>query len=166
MKGITPFLWFDEQAEEAAKQYVSIFSDVGGNDSQITGVTRYGGAGANAAGRPEGSVMTVGFRLDGQDFVALNGGPEFQFTEAVSLMVNCETQEEVDQLWEQLSEGGEQGPCGWLKDRYGLSWQIVPTALGQMLQDEDPKRAERVMAAMLQMKKIDIETLQQAYEQR
>jgi predicted 3-demethylubiquinone-9 3-methyltransferase (glyoxalase superfamily) len=128
-------------------------------------VTRYGAAGAEAAGRPEGSVMTVAFRLDGQDFVALNGGPQFQFTEAISLMVNCETQEEVDQLWERLSEGGEQGPCGWLKDRYGLSWQIVPTALGQMLRDEDSKRAERVMAAMLQMKKIDVQTLQQAYAQ-
>jgi predicted 3-demethylubiquinone-9 3-methyltransferase (glyoxalase superfamily) len=109
--------------------------------------------------------MTVAFRLDGQDFVALNGGPEFRFTEAISFMVNCETQDEVDQLWEQLSEGGEEGPCGWLKDRYGLSWQITPTVLGQMLQDEDAARAERAMAAMLQMKKIDIETLLQAYEQ-
>ncbi len=165
MKGITPFLWFDEQAEEAAKHYVSIFSSLGSDDSQITDMTRYGEAGAGAAGRPEGSVMTVAFRLNGQDLVALNGGPEFQFTEAISLMVNCETQDEVDQLWERLSEGGEEGPCGWLKDRYGLSWQIAPTALGQMLQDEDPKRAERVMAAMLQMKKIDIETLRRAYEQ-
>jgi predicted 3-demethylubiquinone-9 3-methyltransferase (glyoxalase superfamily) len=165
MKGINPFLWFDNQAEDAAKRYTSIFSSLGSSDSQVTDVTRYGAAGAEAAGRPEGSVMTVAFRLDGQDFVALNGGPQFQFTEAISLMVNCETQEEVDQLWERLSEGGEQGPCGWLKDRYGLSWQIVPTALGQMLQDEDSKRAERVMAAMLQMKKIDIQTLQQAYEQ-
>ena len=149
MKGITPFLWFDEQAEEAAKHYVSIFSSIGSDDSQITDVARYGEAGAQAAGRPVGSVMTVAFRLNGQDFVALNGGPEFQFTEAISLMVNCETQDEVDQLWERLSEGGEQGPCGWLKDRYGLSWQIVPTALGQMLDDKDPERAERVMAAML-----------------
>lgn len=165
MKGINPFLWFDDQAEDAAKRYVSIFSSLGSSDSQVTDVTRYGAAGSEAAGRPEGSVMTVLFRLDGQDFVALNGGPQFQFTEAISLMVNCETQEEVDQFWERLSEGGEQGPCGWLKDRYGLSWQIVPTALGQMLEDEDPKRAERVMAAMLQMKKIDIQTLQQAYEQ-
>jgi predicted 3-demethylubiquinone-9 3-methyltransferase (glyoxalase superfamily) len=166
MKGITPFLWFEDQAEEAAKHYVSIFSSVGSRDAGITDVGRYGASGANAAGRPEGSVMTVAFRLDGQDFVALNGGPEFQFTEAVSLMVNCETQEEVDQLWERLSEGGEEGPCGWLKDRYGLSWQVVPTALTEMMQDEDPKRAERVMAAMLQMKKIDIESLRQAYEQR
>ena len=164
MKGITPFLWFDEQAEEAAKHYVSIFSSLGSDDSQIMEVTRYGEAGAQAAGRPEGSVMTVAFRLGGQDFVALNGGPEFPFTEAISLMVNCETQGEVDLLWERLSEGGEQGPCGWLKDRYGVSWQIVPTALGQMLADEDPKRAGPVMAAMLQMKKIDIETLKKAYE--
>jgi predicted 3-demethylubiquinone-9 3-methyltransferase (glyoxalase superfamily) len=164
MQGITPFLWFDDQAEDAAQHYVAIFSSLGSSDSRITHMARYGKAGAEAAGRPEGSVMTVAFRLDGQDFVALNGGPEFQFTEAISLMVNCENQEEVDQLWERLSEGGEQGPCGWLKDRYGLSWQIVPTALTQMLQDEDPKRAERVMAAMLQMKKIDIETLRRAYE--
>src|SRR2546423_774043 len=149
MQGITPFLWFEDQAEEAAKHYVSIFSQAGGSDSEITDVTRYGAAGAPASGRPEGSVMTVAFRLGGQEFVALNGGPEFHFTEAVSLMVNCETQGEVDLLWERLSEGGEQGPCGWLKDRYGVSWQIVPTALGQMLGDEDPKRAGRVMAAML-----------------
>ena len=109
--------------------------------------------------------MTVAFRLGGQDFVALNGGPEFHFTEALSLMVNCENQDEVDHFWERLSEGGEQGPCGWLKDRFGVSWQVVPTALTEMLRDEDPKRAERVMAAMLQMKKIEIETLRQAYEQ-
>jgi predicted 3-demethylubiquinone-9 3-methyltransferase (glyoxalase superfamily) len=108
--------------------------------------------------------MTVEFRLDGQDFVALNGGPEFRFTEAVSFMVNCETQEEVDGFWKQLSDGGEEGPCGWLKDRFGLSWQVVPTAMSRMLRDEDPIRAERVMAAMLQMKKLDIETLQRAYE--
>ena len=165
MKGITPFLWFEDQAEEAANQYVSIFSSLGAGDSRITDVTGYGKSGAQVTGKREGSVMTVAFRLDGQDIVALNGGPEFHFTEAVSLVVNCETQEEVDQLWERLSEGGEEGPCGWLKDRYGLSWQIVPVALGQMLQDEDPKRADRVMAAMLQMKKIDIETLRQAYAQ-
>jgi predicted 3-demethylubiquinone-9 3-methyltransferase (glyoxalase superfamily) len=165
MKGINPFLWFDDQAEEAAKQYVSIFSGLGANDSKIADVTRYVGAGAEASGRPEGSVMTVAFRLDGQDFVALNGGPEFRFTEAVSLVVNCENQDEVDRLWDGLSEGGEEGPCGWLKDRYGLSWQIVPTALGQMLQAGGPERAERVMAAVLQMKKLDIATLERAYEQ-
>ena len=109
--------------------------------------------------------MTVAFQLDGQEFTALNGGPEFQFTEAISFLVNCENQEEVDELWDKLSEGGEQGPCGWLKDKYGLSWQVFPTALGQMLNDEDPKKAERVMAAMLQMKKIDIQALKQAYEE-
>ena len=114
---------------------------------------------------PEGMVMTVTLELDGQEFIALNGGPEFTFTEAVSFLVKCEDQEEVDELWDKLSEGGEQGPCGWLKDRFGLSWQIVPTALGEMLRDEDPQRAERVMAAMLQMKKIDIQGLKQAYEE-
>jgi len=164
MPGITPFLWFDTEAEQAAEQYVSVFSDMGRTDSKITDVTRYGKAGSGAAGRPEGSVMTVAFRLDGQDLVALNGGPEFLFTEAISLLVSCETQEEVDGFWDRLSAGGEEGPCGWLKDRYGLSWQVVPTALNEMLRDEDPERAERVMAAMLQMKKIDIEGLRQAYE--
>jgi predicted 3-demethylubiquinone-9 3-methyltransferase (glyoxalase superfamily) len=166
MQGITTFLWFDDQAEDAAERYVSIFSGLGRDDSRITSVSRYGKSGAGAAGRPEGSVMTVDFRLDGQDLVALNGGPEFRFTEAISLVVNCETQEEVDRFWERLSEGGEQGPCGWLKDRYGLSWQVVPTVLDQMLQDEDPERADRVVAAVLQMKKIDIETLRQAYGER
>jgi len=165
MKGITPFLWYEDQAEEAANHYVSIFSSAGSDGSRITDVSRYGPEGAQAAGRPEGSVMTVAFRLGGQDFVALNGGPEFHFTEALSLMVNCENQDEVDHFWERLSEGGEQGPCGWLKDTFGVSWQVVPTALTEMLRDEDPKRAERVMAAMLQMKKIEIETLRQAYEQ-
>jgi predicted 3-demethylubiquinone-9 3-methyltransferase (glyoxalase superfamily) len=170
MQKVTPFLWFDDQAEEAASFYVSIFSGrgraaTGGSTTEIVDVARYGDSGAQASGRPEGSVMTVTFQLEGQEFTALNGGPEFQFTEAVSFMVNCENQEEVDDLWEKLSEGGEQGPCGWLKDRYGLSWQIVPTALGEMLNDEDPKKAERVMAAMLQMKKIDIQALKQAYEE-
>jgi predicted 3-demethylubiquinone-9 3-methyltransferase (glyoxalase superfamily) len=164
MKGITPFLWFDDQAEEAAKQYVSIFSDVGRGESRITDVTRYPEAAAQVSGRPEGSVMTVAFRLDGQDFVALNGGPEFRFTEAISFVVNCETQDEVDRLWERLSEGGEEGPCGWLKDRYGVSWQVVPTALAQMLADEDPSRRARVTAAMLQMKKLDVDALQRAAE--
>ena len=168
MQKISPFLWFDDQAEEAANFYVSIFSTrggPGGGDTKIVDVARYGKAGAQASGRPEGSVMTVAFQLEGQEFTGLNGGPEFQFTEAVSFLVNCENQEEVDQLWDKLSEGGEQGPCGWLKDRYGLSWQVVPTALGQMLTDDDPKKAERVMAAMLQMKKIDIQALKQAYEE-
>jgi predicted 3-demethylubiquinone-9 3-methyltransferase (glyoxalase superfamily) len=165
MKGITPFLWFDEQAEEAANHYVSIFASVGRDDSAIKAVTRYGEESAKASGRANGSVMTVAFRLDGQDFLALNGGAEFRFTEAISFMVNCETQDEIDGLWDGLSAGGEEGPCGWLKDRYGLSWQVVPTALGPMLGDADPKRAERVMAALLQMKKLDLAVLQEAYEQ-
>ena len=164
MAGITPFLWFDDQAEQAAERYVSIFTDAGRTDSGVTAVTRYGPAGSNAAGRPAGSVMTVAFRLDGQDIVALNGGPEFRFTEAFSLVVSCETQEEVDHFWERLSEGGEQGPCGWLKDRYGLSWQVVPRVLDEMIRDEDPEKAERVMAAMLQMKKIEIDGLREAYD--
>ncbi len=169
MQKITPFLWFDDKAEEAANLYVSIFSGRGGSgpdgdDTKILEVTRYGEAGAQASGRPVGSVMTVLFRLFGQEFVALNGGPLFPFTEAVSFAVNCDTQEEVDELWDKLSEGGEQGPCGWLKDRYGLSWQVVPTILDEMVRDEDPEKAERVMAAMLEMKKIDIRGLQEAYE--
>lgn len=154
---ITPFLWFDGKAEEAAKFYTSIFKD-----SQIRGITRYGEGGPG----PEGTAMTVTFRVDGQEFIALNGGPEFRFTEAISFLVNCETQEEVDELWNKLSEGGEEGQCGWLKDKYGLSWQIVPTVLGEMLQDKDPEKAKRVMEAMLQMNKIDIRTLKQAYQQQ
>ncbi len=165
MQGITPFLWFDDQAEEAANHYVSIFSSAGRDDSEITHVAHYTASGAKAAGRPEGSVMTVGFRLGGQDFMALNGGPLFPFTEAVSFAVNCETQEEVDHFWGRLSEGGEEGVCGWLKDRYGLSWQVVPAAMERMLHEGDPERNDRVMAAVLQMKKLDIETLRQAYEQ-
>ena len=169
MKGITTFLWFDDQAEEAANLYVSVFAGLGGpggaGATRVTDVARYGESGADAGGRAAGSVMTVAFQLGGREFVALNGGPEFAFTEAVSLMINCETQDEVDELWDKLSEGGEEGPCGWLKDRYGLSWQVVPTALTEMLQDEDGERADRVMKAMLQMKKIDIEALRQAYGQ-
>jgi predicted 3-demethylubiquinone-9 3-methyltransferase (glyoxalase superfamily) len=153
---ILPFLWFDNQAEEAARFYTSIFKG-----SEIGSISRYGDEGPG----PAGTAMTVTFRLDGQEFMALNGGPEFKFTEAISFFVNCETQEEVDELWEKLSAGGQEGQCGWLKDRYGLSWQIVPTALGEMLQDRDPERAKRVMSAMLQMNKIDIRTLKQAYEQ-
>lgn len=160
MQRITPFLWFDNQAEEAARFYVSIFKN-----SKILNVARYGDAGAAASGRPKGSVMTVTFQLDGQEFTALNGGPEFKFTEAISLMVNCKTQQEVDELWDRLTDGGEPGPCGWLKDKYGLSWQIVPTVLGEMMLDKDPKKAERVMQAMLQMKKIEIAGLKRAYEQ-
>src|SRR5262249_41010098 len=160
MQKITPHLWFDNQAEEAVRFYVSLFKN-----SKILNVARYGEAGAKVAGRPAGSVMTVAFQLEGQEFVALNGGPVFKFTEAISLLVNCETQAEVDQLWEKLSEGGEKGPCGWLKDKYGLSWQIAPKALGEMLQDKDPKKSEKVMAALLQMQKLDIAGLRRAYEQ-
>jgi predicted 3-demethylubiquinone-9 3-methyltransferase (glyoxalase superfamily) len=155
MPKITPFLWFDRQAEEAANFYVSVFPN-----SKIVNVSRYGEAGPG----PKGSVMTVGFELDGQQIIALNGGPQFKFTEAISLSVDCKTQEEVDGYWRKLSEGGSEGPCGWLKDKYGLSWQIVPSALGQLLSDPDPKKSRRVMEAMLQMKKIDIAGLKKAYE--
>jgi predicted 3-demethylubiquinone-9 3-methyltransferase (glyoxalase superfamily) len=147
MRTITPFLWFDTEAEAAATFYVSIFKN-----SKVLNMTRYGEAGPG----PNGSVMTVAFELDGQEFIALNGGPHFKFTEAVSFSVDCKTQEEVDAFWEKLSDGGEEGPCGWLKDRYGLSWQINPTILGEMLNDADPQKAKRVMEAMLKMKKIDI----------
>jgi len=153
---ITPYLWFDDQAEEAANFYTSIFKD-----SKIEDVTRYGKGGP----RPKGLAMTVSFKLQGQEFVALNGGPEFKFTEAVSFLVSCDSQEEVDYFWNNLSEGGEEGPCGWLKDKFGLSWQIIPTALPELLSDPDPEKSQRVMEAMLQMSKIDIEGLQQAHEQ-
>jgi predicted 3-demethylubiquinone-9 3-methyltransferase (glyoxalase superfamily) len=158
MQKITPFLWFDDRAEEAVNFYVSIFKN-----SKITGITRYGEAGAEVAGRPKGTVMTIVFQLEGQEFVALNGGPVFTFSPAISFVVNCETQEEVDKLWEKLSEGGEAIECGWLRDKYGVSWQIVPTILAEMLQDKDAGKSERVMKAMLQMKKIDIKGLEQAY---
>jgi predicted 3-demethylubiquinone-9 3-methyltransferase (glyoxalase superfamily) len=157
MQKIIPFLWFDNQAEEAMNFYVSLFKN-----SKILSVTRYGEGGPG----PQGMVMTAAFQLDGQEFAALNGGPEFRFTEAISLFVNCEAQEEVDELWEKLSEGGEKGQCGWLKDKYGLSWQIIPTALGQMLGDKDPQKSHNVMQAMLQMTKIDIAGLRRAYEQK
>jgi predicted 3-demethylubiquinone-9 3-methyltransferase (glyoxalase superfamily) len=155
---ITPFLWFDSQAEEAANFYVSIFKQ-----SRIGAISRYDDEASKAAGRPKGSVMTVEFELDGQKFIALNGGPHFKFTEAISLFVNCENQKEVDYFWEKLSAGGQEVECGWLKDRFGLSWQVVPTALLEMLQDKDPEKSKRVMQAMLQMKKIDIARLEQAY---
>ncbi|MCJ7784072.1 MAG: VOC family protein [Desulfobacterales bacterium] len=161
MQKITPFLWFDNQAEEAVNFYTSIFKN-----SKIKSVSRYGEAGAEASGRPKGTVMTVTFELEGQEFIALNGGPHFTFSAAISFVVNCETQDEVDKLWEKLSEGGEKGQCGWLKDKYGVSWQIVPTVLGEMLQDKDPMKSEKVMEALLQMGKIDIKTLKQAYEQQ
>jgi predicted 3-demethylubiquinone-9 3-methyltransferase (glyoxalase superfamily) len=159
MQKITPDLWFDNSAEEAAKFYTSIFKN-----SKIIDVARYGEAGAKVSGRPKGTVMTVIFEIEGQRFMALNGGPVFKFSPAISFLVNCETQEEVDDLWEKLSEGGEKEQCGWLKDKYGVSWQIVPNALGEMLQDKDAKKSERVMEAMLQMKKIDVEGLKKAYE--
>lgn len=155
MQKITPFLWFNDQAEEAAQLYTSIF-----DTSKILSVSHYGEAGP---GTP-GSVMTVEFELDGLRFVGLNGGPEFTFTEAVSFQVDCETQDEVDELWAKLSEGGEEGPCGWLKDRFGLSWQIVPNALPRLLQDPDREKANRVMNAMLQMRKIEIAELERAAE--
>jgi len=153
-------LWFDDKAEEAAKFYVSIFKN-----SKIGNTTRYGEAGAKVSGRPKGSVMTVTFEIEGQEFVALNGGPHFTFSEAVSFMVKCETQKEIDEMWEQLSQGGEQGQCGWLKDKYGLSWQIVSPVWDEMLRDKDVKKSERAMKAILQMTKPDIKTLKQAYEQ-
>ncbi len=155
MQKITPFLWFDNNAEEAMNFYVSVFKS-----SKALSVTRYG----EGSPGPKGTVMTASFQLEGQEFIALNGGPHFKFTEAVSFFVNCETQEEVDELWEKLSAGGEKSRCGWLKDKYGLSWQIVPTVLGKLLQDKDAAKAKRVMEAMLQMDKIDIARLKQAYE--
>jgi predicted 3-demethylubiquinone-9 3-methyltransferase (glyoxalase superfamily) len=161
LQKITPNLWFDNQAEEAANFYVSIFKN-----SKIGDITRHGEAAAEISGKPKGSVMTITFQIEGQEFIALNGGPQFKFTEAISLLVNCETQQEVDELWEKLSEGGEEGPCGWLKDKYGVSWQVVPRILDEMIRDPDPVKAERVMKAMLQMQKIDIAGLQQAYDQQ
>ena len=154
---ISPFLWFDDKAQEAVNFYVSIF-----NNSKIGSITRYGDEGAEVSGRPKGTVMTIEFQLDGQAFTALNGGPHFKFTEAISFLVNCKTQEEVDELWEKLSAGGEKGQCGWLKDKYGLSWQIVPTVLGEMLNDKDAEKSKRVMNALLKMNKIEIKTLKQA----
>ena len=160
MQMITPCLWFDSQAEEAVNYYVSIFKN-----SKIGSMTHYGEAGATVSGRPKGSVMTVTFEIEGQEFVALNGGPHFTFSEAISLMVKCETQQEIDEMWEKLSQGGEEGPCGWLKDKYGLSWQIVSPEWNEMLRDKDVEKSERVMKAILQMTKPDIKTLKQAYEQ-
>jgi predicted 3-demethylubiquinone-9 3-methyltransferase (glyoxalase superfamily) len=157
MPKITPFLWFDTQAEEAARFYTSIFKN-----SRIVQVARYGDAGPG----PKGSVMTVLFELDGQPFIALNGGPHFKFNESVSFSFECNTQQEVDEYWNKLTAGGQESQCGWLKDKYGLSWQVNPKVLGQMLSDADPQKSKRAMEAMLQMKKIDIATLQRAYEGR
>ncbi len=161
MTRITPCLWFDKQAEEAALFYTSIFSN-----SAVTGMTRYGKVRHEIGGMTEGMVMTVNFQLDGHDFVALNGGPLYRFNEALSLMVHCETQEEVDYYWEKLSEGGDEKAqvCGWLKDKYGVSWQIVPVQLTKMISDPDAEKSQRVTQAMLQMKKMDIAALQRAYE--
>jgi predicted 3-demethylubiquinone-9 3-methyltransferase (glyoxalase superfamily) len=158
---ITPFLWFDDKAEEAAKFYTSIFKN-----SKIGNITRYDEEATGPTGRPAGSVMTVDFQLGGQEFVALNGGPMFKFTEAISFVVNCENQEEVDYFWSKLSAGGEESRCGWLKDKFGLSWQVVPTVLIEMLTDQDTAKAKRVMHAMLQMDKIDIAVLKKAYDQK
>jgi predicted 3-demethylubiquinone-9 3-methyltransferase (glyoxalase superfamily) len=157
MQKIVPFLWFDGKAEEAAHFYTSIFKN-----SKIGRVTRYGEAGPG----PKGAVMSATFQLAGQEFIALNGGPQFTFSPAISLFVNCETQEEVDELWEKLSAGGKKNRCGWLQDKFGVSWQIIPTALGKLMSDPDPEKSSRVMKAMLQMEKLDIRGLQQAYENR
>ena len=155
MQKISPFLWFDDQAEEAMNFYVSVFKN-----SKVGKITRYGDAGPG----PKGSVMTASFELEGQPFTALNGGPHFKFTEAVSFFVNCETQEEVDELWARLAEGGQTQQCGWLKDKFGLSWQIIPSILIELMNDRDPQKSRRVMEAMLQMTRIDIAKLRQAYE--
>ena len=161
MQRLTPCLWFDDQAEEAALFYVSIFKN-----AKLGSITRYGEAGAKVSGRPKGSVMTVTFEIEGQEFVALNGGPLFKFTEAVSFLVKCNSQAEIDEMWNKLSEGGEEGPCGWLKDKYGLSWQIVVPEWDEMLRDKDAGKSERVMAAILRMTKPDMQRIQQAYEGR
>jgi predicted 3-demethylubiquinone-9 3-methyltransferase (glyoxalase superfamily) len=158
MQKITPCLWFNDQAEEAMRFYVSVFKN-----SKVGRMTHYGEAGAKVSGRLKGSVMTATFEIEGQEFMALNGGPHFTLSEAVSFMVKCDTQEEIDTFWEELSEGGEKGVCGWLKDKFGLSWQIVPTVLSDMMQDKDPEKTNRVMEAVLQMKKLDIARLQEAY---
>jgi predicted 3-demethylubiquinone-9 3-methyltransferase (glyoxalase superfamily) len=157
MQKITPCLWFDDQAEEAVRFYTAIFKN-----SKVRKVARCGEGGP----RPKGSVLTVLFQLDGQEFLALNGGPNFKFTEALSLIVNCKTQKEVDRMWEKLSEGGEKGQCGWLKDKYGLSWQIVPTVLAKLVTDPDPARAARVLQAMMGMQKLDIKGLKKAYRRQ
>ena len=161
MQKITPFLWFDSQAEEAVKFYASIFKN-----SKIGKIARYGEEGEKVSGRPKGSVMTVEFQLEGQEFVALNGGPHFKFTEAISFVVSCKTQTEVDRFWKKLSAGGQEMQCGWLKDKYGLSWQIVPTVLGELLSNKDAAKSQRVMEAMLKMVKLDIKKLKQAAKQK
>lgn len=156
---LTPCLWFDSNAEEAVEFYVSVF-----RNSKITGLSRYGEAGAEVSGRPAGSVMTITFQLEGQDFMALNGGPVFTFSPAISFIVDCKSQEELDVIWEKFAKGGVVEQCGWLRDKFGISWQIVPSALGEMMRDNDPQKRNRVMKALLQMKKLDIRRLQEAYE--
>jgi predicted 3-demethylubiquinone-9 3-methyltransferase (glyoxalase superfamily) len=158
MKGLTSCLWFDNQAEEAARFYTSVFKN-----GKVGSISKYGEAGAKVSGRPKGSTMTVEFEIAGQKFLGLNGGPTFKFSEAVSFVVNCENQQEIDEYWARLTAGGSEQPCGWVKDRFGLSWQITPTILPEMLRDKDPEKAERVMAAMLTMKKLDIAALEAAY---
>ena len=159
MQKIMTFLWFDDKAEEAAKFYVSLFKN-----SKLGDISRYDEENEQVSGRPRGSVMVVNFTLDGQEFMALNGGPHFKFSEAISLLVHCDTQPEVDMFWEKLSEGGRTSQCGWLKDKYGLSWQIVPRAFSEMMRDKNPKKTRAVMAAMLKMTKLDIATLRKAYD--
>ena len=158
MQGFTTCLWFDNQAEEAARFYTSVF-----RNSRIGGITRYGESGARVSGRPKGSVMTVDFEAAGQKFMGLNGGPQFKFSEAISIVVNCESQEEIDEYWAKLTAGGRESVCGWLTDKYGLSWQVVPAELDRMMQDQDPAKTERVMAAVLTMKKLDLDALRRAY---
>lgn len=160
MQKITPCLWFNDNAEEAVNFYLSIFKN-----SKLGTITHYGESSSNASGRPKGSVLTITFQLNGQEFMALNGGPQFKFSEAISFIVNCENQKEIDELWEKLSEGGEKGLCGWLKDKYGMSWQIVPAVLGEMMKEKDPVKAEKGMKAIMQMTKIDINILKKAIEE-
>lgn len=159
MPKITPFLWFNGQAEEAVNFYTSIFKN-----SKIGDIARYGEEGAKVSGIPAGTVMTVAFQLDGQDFIALNGGPLFEFTEAVSFVIDCKTQDEVDHYWEKLTAGGQPSRCGWLKDKFGVSWQVTPSVLPKLLNDKDPQKSKRVMQAMLQMAKLDIKRLEQAHQ--
>lgn len=159
MQKITPCLWFEDNAEQAVNVYISLFKN-----SKIKSVAHYGEAGAEAAGRPKGSVMTIVFELEGQEFMALNGGPHFKFTPAISLMAYCQTQTEVDEYWNGLSQGGATHPCGWLTDQFGVSWQIVPTVVAEMMQDTQPEKSEKVMQAILQMEKIDIQKLREAYQ--
>jgi len=157
---ITPFLWFDTQAEEAANFYVSIFKN-----SKLGNISRYSKESSEVSGKPEGSVMVIEFELEGQEFTAINGGPHFKFSGAISFLINCETQEEVDWFWDKLSEGGEKGQCGWInRDKFGVTWQIVPAALGELMSDPDPEKSRRVMEAMLKMTKIDIAALRKAYD--